>query len=273
MGKISDALEKHTKEKQVRIDADKVSSERLIMEDPELTRIREASLNWKYNPKLFVLSAPESIDAENFKVLRAIVMMAGKKDDPPRTLLVTSALPGEGKTFVSTNLAVSIALGIDEYVLLVDCDLRRPQVHAMMGYSKTQGLAELLKGEKQIPDILIKTGIEKLSIITSGQPPRNPSELLSSNKMESFIEEVRARYNDRFIVLDATPAQFTSESAILARHVDGIILVVRANKTPRDIIKKMTQNLPKDKIIGIVFNGHTESLKSYKKYYSGYYYK
>jgi len=273
MGKISDALQKHNSEKQILAEKSPVDSERLILEDPEISRIRDASLNWKVNPKLIVLSAPDSMDAENFKVLRAHVLMAGKKNSPPRTILVTSAFPGEGKTFVAANLAVSIALGIDEYVLLVDCDLRRPQVHAMMGYSKSKGLGELLKGKMEVPDILIKTGIEKMSIITAGAPQKNPSELLSSSRMESFIEEVRSRYSDRFIILDATPAQFTSESAVLARHVDGILLVVMANKTPREATKKVTQNLPKDKILGIVFNGHSESLKSYKKYYSGYYHK
>ena len=192
---------------------------------------------------------------------------------PPRTLLITSTFPGEGKTIISTNLAASIALGIDEHVLLVDCDLRRPQVHNYFGYSIGEGLSEYLTGKRTIPELLIKTDIPKLSILSAGTIPRNPAELLSSRKMEAFIEEAKARYDDRYIILDATPTQFTSECSVLSRHVDGILLVVMSGRSPRQAVRNGIKNLDKKRILGLVFNGYSEPMKSYRKYYSGYYYK
>ncbi len=274
MGKISDALEKQNKERGIRTESlQSGSSNPVIIEDPELVRIREAAVRRKYSPKLIVLSSPESVDAENFKVLRAQLQLVKENGASPRTLLVTSTFPGEGKTFLSTNLAASIALGIDEHVLLVDCDLRRPQVHNYFGYSLGEGLSEYLTGKRSIPELLIKTDIPKLSILCAGTVQRNPAELLSSRKMETFIEEAKARYEDRYIILDATPTQFTSESSVLSRHVDGILLVVMSRRAPRQVVKTGMLNLDKKRILGVVFNGYSEPMKNYRKYYSGYYYK
>ncbi len=274
MGKIADALEKQKIEQEIRTEPLQPAGPKpVVVEDPELIRIREAAGRRKYSPKLIVLNSPESVDAENFKVLRAQLQLIREEDGPPpRTVLVTSTFPGEGKTFVSANLAVSIALGIDEHVLLIDCDLRRPQIHTYFGYTPGEGLAEYLTGKRSIPELLIKTDIPKLSILSAGTIPKNPAELLSSKKMEAFIDEARARYEDRFIILDATPTTFTSESTVLSRHVDGILLVTMSGRSPRQAVVNGIKNLDKKRILGVVFNGYSEPMKSYRKYYSGYYY-
>jgi len=302
MGKISDALERHKKEQAVQTEplyrsrpkeseasapapheaapepahpqegaALSPSPRDLRLEDPELARIRKAAAIRQFSPKLIVVSAPESAEAENFKALRARIQMASREGTPPRTILVTSTFPGEGKSFVASNLAASIAFGIDEHVLLVDCDLRQPQIHQYFGYALSQGLSDYLAGRREIPDLLIKTDIPKLSLLCAGTPPGNPAELLASNRMEAFIEEVRNRYNDRYVVLDATPTQFTAEASVLARHVDGVLLVVMAGKTPRQAVQEGLNILPKERLLGVVFNGYSEPLKSYHKYYAGYY--
>ncbi|MGD8386294.1 MAG: polysaccharide biosynthesis tyrosine autokinase [Desulfobacteraceae bacterium] len=302
MGKISDALERQKKERAIQAEslrterpeqgevpvppkepkrskgpsapAPPVSKEdvnQLRMEDPELSRIQRVAGNRKFSPKLIVVSAPESVDAENFKALRAGIQLTAEKHNPPRTILVTSTYPGEGKSFVACNLAASIAFGIDEHVLLVDCDLRRPQVHEYFGYVRSQGLADYLSERREIHELLINTDIPKLSILTAGTPLSNPAELVSSNKMEALIEEVRNRYDDRYVILDATPTQFTSEAAVLSRHVDGVLLVVMAQRSPRQAVQNGLRNLEKGRILGVVFNGYSEPLKSYRKYYSGYY--
>ena len=304
MGKISDALERQKKERAIRAEslptarpgqtespvppvrsqssqsssaaapsASIEETNRLRIEDPEVSRILRLGRTRKFSPKLLVMSAPESVDAENFKALRARILLSAEKDAPPRTILVTSTYPGEGKSFVACNLAASIASGIDEHVLLVDCDLRQPQVHRYLGYARSHGLSDYLSGRREIPELLIKTDIPKLSLLTAGSPPHNPAELVSSQKMEAFIEEVRDRYDDRYVILDATPTQFTSEAAILSRHVDGILLVVMARRSPRQAVLNGLRNLEKDRILGVVFNGYSEPLKSYRKYYSGYYHK
>ncbi len=304
MGKISDALERHEKERAVQTEplyrnrpeepeappppgsstTRETSPTRespdpsgfhksLRLEDPELTRIRKAAAIRQFSPKLIVVSSPESVEAENFKALRARIQMASHEGIPPRTVLVTSTFPGEGKSFVASNLAASIAFGIDEHVLLVDCDLRQPQIHQYFGYAPGQGLSDYLTGRREIPDLLIKTDIPKLSILSAGTPPGNPAELLASHRMETFIEEVRNRYNDRYVVLDATPTQFTAEASVLARHVDGVLLVVMAGKTPRQAVQEGLNILPRERLLGVVFNGYSEPMKGYHKYYAGYYSK
>ncbi len=109
--------------------------------------------------------------------------------------------------------------------------------------------------------------MEKLSLLTAGSLPSNPTELLSSTMMKEFLEEVKGRYQDRFIIIDAAPCQVTAEANVLANYVDGIIFVVMAQKTPRETIQRAVENLGKEKIIGVVFNGYSKAQKSYHKYY------
>ena len=271
MGKISDAFERHKKEKSVKIeDTIGKKPERLVFNDSEEAYASDLFISQKYSDKLIVLSAPHSVDAENFKTLRARILFAGNNKSP-RTIMVASAIPGEGKTFVSANLAVSIALGIDEYVLLVDCDLRRSDLHEMLGYTNPEGLNEYLTGEKELSDLIIRTQIGKLSLLPGGNAPPNPSELLASARMEAFLEEVKGRYEDRFIVIDSPPSQITSEANVLARHVDGVILVVMAHRSPRAVVSKTIDNLGREKILGVVFNGYSQGINGYYKYYKKYY--
>jgi len=271
MGKISDALERHKKERVINAERLPIGrSEDLTRNEHEPSPARELIIQSNFNHKLVVHSAPESIDAENFKVLRAHILFP-KDGKTPRTIMVTSAFPGEGKTFVAANLAASIALGINEHVLLVDCDFRRPSMHNMFGCSNNEGLHEYLTKKKNLPDLLIRTRMEKLSLLTAGSSPTNPSELLSSTEMKEFLAEVKSRYQDRYIVIDATPSQVTAEVGVLSNYVDGIVFVVMARKSPKETIRRSVENLGKKKILGIVFNGYSESYRSYRKYYRKYY--
>jgi exopolysaccharide/PEP-CTERM locus tyrosine autokinase len=217
-----------------------------------------------------MLTAPDSFEAESFKLLRAQILFA-KDRERPRTIMVTSAMPGDGKTFVAANLAASIAMGIDDYVLLVDCDLRRANLHQMFGLSNRKGLHEYLNKEKELPELLIKTSIKKLSFLPAGSTPRNPSELLASSDMKAFLEEVRDRYDDRYIILDTPPSQILAESNIISNFVDGVVFVVRENVTPSDMVQKAVSSFSKDKLLGIVVNGHTQLQKKHAYYYKNYY--
>jgi len=271
MGKIFDALERHKKEKSINAERLPIGESRnRIREVPKPSPALESFIHNDFSPKLLALAAPESLDAENFKILRSQILFP-KDGKRPRTIMVTSAFPGEGKTFLASNLAVSLALGINEYVLLIDCDLRRPYLHKMFGYSNFEGLHEYLTGRKELPDLLIRTSIEKLTLLTSGSAPPNPSELLSSIKMREFLEEVKDRYQDRFIIIDAPPSQVSAETNVLSNYVDGIIFVVMAKKSPKETIQRSIENLGRQKIFGIVFNGYSQSYKSYRKYYKNYY--
>jgi len=272
MGKIFDALERHKKEKALSrleplpIDA----SEKQVEKSPESPSVPNLVPLSSLNQKLVVASAPDSMDAENFKILRTQVLFP-KDGKRPRTILITSSLPGEGKTFVAANLAVSIAQSIDEYVILMDCDLRRPRLHHMLGFSNTDGLHEYLTEKKALPDVLIRTRFEKLSLLSAGNPSPNPSELLLSTRMKNLFEKVKGRNRDRFIIIDAPPTQITAEAAVLSNYTEGTIFVVMAGKSPRAMIHRNIEDLGKTKIIGIVFNGYNKSHKSYNKYYKKYY--
>ncbi|MBW1922166.1 MAG: polysaccharide biosynthesis tyrosine autokinase [Deltaproteobacteria bacterium] len=271
MGKISDALERRRKETALKSEKHPLAVPERIVEERSPKIISKPLLDFTgFSHKLVVVTAPDSMDAENFKVLRGQILFP-QKGEPPRCIMVTSAFPGEGKTYVAANLAVSIALGINEHVLMVDCDLRRPSLHKMLGYKRAEGLREYLRGERDLPELLVKTKIDKLSLLMAGKPAHNPSELLASSAMREFIREVKNRYDDRYIILDATPSQVTAEANVLAHNVDGVVFVVMNQKAPRETVRRSIENLGKNKIIGIVFNGYSKSYKAYDKYYKRYY--
>ena len=274
VGKISDAFDRHNKEKPTK----KVESlprekpRRLITEEPETTMARRLARRNFFSEKLVVLSAPDSAEAENFRILRGQLLYARDRERP-RAIMVTSTFPGEGKTFVTGNLAVSLALSMDEYVLAIDCDLRRPTLHTICGYPNTEGLHEYLTGKRKLEDVIIRTKIKKFSLLPAGVAPRNPAELLASAAMEDFIKEVRDRYKDRYVVIDSPPAHITAETRVLAEYVDGIVFVVMAQRSPRREVQKSLEILGREKILGVVFNGYSQARKTYHKYYDRYYKK
>lgn len=181
--------------------------------------------------------------------------------------MVSSAVPGEGKSFVAANLAISIAQNIDEHVLLVDCDLRLPSVHKRFGYGQTAGLSEYLSGKvAQLSSVFLKTRVDKLSIIPGGKPPHNPSELISSDHMTRLLNEMKTRYEDRYVIIDTAPPQLASETSALAKLVDGILVVVQYGKTKREVVSDTVNILGKDKILGIVLNQYDFRSSSYYGY-------
>ena len=270
MGKISDAFERYQKEKSMKVETIPTATARDLKMQKAEPAARGPIIHSAMSPKLVTLSAPESMEAENFKLLKAQVLFP-KQGEVPKTILVTSAFPGEGKTYVSTNFAVSLAQGIDEHVLLVDCDLRKPTVHQMFGFPNSDGLYEYLTGQRGLSDLIFRTRVQKLSLITAGRSSSNPADLLGSVTMKSFLDEVKQRYLDRFIIVDAPPSQVTAETNVLANYVDAIIFVVMALKTPRETIQRSIENLGRNKVIGIVFNGYSQSRKPYYNHYKRYY--
>jgi protein-tyrosine kinase len=195
----------------------------------------------------------DSVASEQFRKLRTQLLRL-RIPHPPRTILVTSATAGEGKTFVAANLAAGIAHEFHAYSLLVDCDLRNPSLGKWFGIHNGYGLSDYLVGEKEIPDLLIRTEVERLKILLGGTLQDNPTELIGSERMEALIRELKERYSDRYIIFDSTPLLATSEPEVLSKFVDGIILVVRAGVTPRETIKQAISSLDKDKILGTVLN-------------------
>jgi protein-tyrosine kinase len=227
---------------------------------------------------MVALLKPQSFEAEQFKILRTNLLFpsSGKS---PRTIMVTSAMPDEGKSLISANLAISIAQSIQEHVLLIDCDIRRPRIHTQFGFGDVPGLSEHLSGGIPISSLLLKTIVDKLSILPGGKPPFNPSELMSSQQMSKLLQEVKYRYSDRFIVIDSPPPKLTAETSALSRQVDGILLVIEYGRTSREMVSDLINIIGKEKIIGVVFNKldmrfanyyGLGKYKTYSKYYQKY---
>ena len=147
-------------------------------------------------------------------------------------IMVTSSLPGEGKTFVAVNLAISMAMELDTTVLLVDADVSRPSVLQRMGLEPAPGLLDLLSdSSRSLGDVLLRTNVERLSILPAGTPNARATELLASVQMTRLLDDVGSRYSDRIIVFDAPPLLPSTESRVLASHMGQIVVLVEAERT------------------------------------------
>ena len=203
--------------------------------------------------KLISLTNSSSFEAEQIRILKTNIL-THKSGKIPRTILITSAVPYEGKSFVASNLAISLAQSIDRYAVLVDCDLRMPSVHRLFGYDTVPGLSDCLNAGECISKLLLKTTTPKLSLLPAGNLSKNPSELLSSENMVRLINEVKERYKDRLVILDSPPPSLASETKAISKHVDGIILVVKLGSTRRELVLELIESLGREKIIGVVVN-------------------
>jgi exopolysaccharide/PEP-CTERM locus tyrosine autokinase len=191
-------------------------------------------------------NAPRSQIADQFRVIkRPLIGNAAGKGAAVvangNLIMVTSALPGEGKSFTAINLAMSIATEMDLTVLLVDADVGRPSVMKLLGLQAGQGLLDLLVDEsKDLSEMLLKTNINKLSILPSGTPHARATELLASEAMTRLLSDMATRYRDRIIVFDSPPLLLTTESRVLASHMGQIVMVVQAEKTLQsDVLQAM----------------------------------
>jgi len=202
---------------------------------------------------LVSLEDPQSYEAEQFKMLRNTILFP-VSGVAPKSILVTSALQDEGKSFVSANLAISIAMNVNKHVLLIDCDLRKPDLHRVFEFGDVPGLSNYLAERRPLDSLLVKTTVEKLTLLPGGPILPNPSELASSNKMSAMLEEVKHRYQDRLIIIDSPPPGLAAETSFLARQVDGIVLVVKYGKTSKEDVQDLMDTVGSDKILGVVIN-------------------
>ncbi len=207
---------------------------------------------------------------ESFRRLRSMILHPAE-GKPARSILVTSATLGEGKTFVCANLGAIMARGVAQHALMVDCDLRRPNLAHLLGFEVREGLTDHLRDGVELSSLIYPTKINRLSLIPAGIPPENPSELLASNRMTDLVDELVNRYQDRLILLDSPPVHAASETAVLAQHVDKVVLVVRWGSAGRDQVKKIVEQIGREKILGVVFNAFEMNLLDKKMQGEGYY--
>lgn len=215
---------------------------------------------------MFVVEkAPKSVVSEAYKALRTNIQYSSI-DKKMKVILVTSSEPGEGKSTTSGNLAVS--LGHDgKKVLIIDCDLRKPAIHKLFNQSNTVGLSEVLVGNEALSEA-IKNYDENIDVLPSGNIPPNPSEMLGSEAMENLLMYLREQYDH--IILDSPPTNLVSDSQILSIKADGTLLVVKAEKTKKESIKKAKEKIERvnGKIIGSILNATSMKVKEDCGYYS-----
>jgi len=227
-----------------------------------------------WNDRLRMAIEPSSTVAENFRKLRTKILHPDQ-GEPPRTVLITSAVSEEGKGFTTANLGYAIAQGMEKSCLAIDCDLRRPTLTRLFGYTIQKGLSQYLNGElADWRKLALPTALEKLSVIASGPSPQNPAELIDSARMQDLLAQIVAEQDDRIILLDSPPMKAAAESTILAKLVDKVVIVVRWNKSGREQVENLIEAIGRDKIIGIVFNAFELNVLDsvlQKKGYYGYY--
>jgi protein-tyrosine kinase len=235
-------------------------------------KIEEWFFGWdlrRYNNYPIVALEKDSPAAEQYKILREQIKRL-RTESGIRTFSVTSPVKRDGKTTIAVNLAAVLALDYEEKVLLIDGDLRAPGVHRYFNVNSSPGLADYLgsSSSKGIKSYVQETFLSSLRILPAGKPSDLASELLAKEKMKHVMEEIWNEFPGHQIIIDSPPVLSTPDPMVLARQVDGVLMVVRAGRTPRDFLMKALQSMNSSKVMGIVLNGADLGIASKYYYYS-----
>jgi protein-tyrosine kinase len=231
---------------------------------------RSSQRDW--NPDLatmlFMSGSETAKGAEEFRTLRSRLYHLREKM-VLKTVLVTSALPKEGKSFTAANLAQVMVRQHGRRVLLIDADLRAPRLHLMLGTTAGPGLSDYLQGrsQEQIDEfsIMQRGAMENLFFIPGGTGIEDPSELVGNGRLKLFLQRVEPLFD--WIIVDSPPAVPVSDASMLAKDCDGVLMVVRSNSTPSDVARKARMEFPDQMLIGIVLNGTKREVAPYERYY------
>lgn len=213
--------------------------------------------------------APRSAVADQFRVIkRPLIRNATGKGasliNHGNLIMVTSALPGEGKTFTAINLALSIAAELDNSVMLVDADVARPSILPTLGLPAGPGLLDLLEGHAEMHDVLLRTNVDKLTILPSGTQHARATELLASEAMRALLDDMAQRYPDRIIIFDSPPLLLTTEARALASHMGQVVVVVQAERTLRADVQHALSTIENCPVRLLVLNkARAESVSGY----------
>lgn len=215
--------------------------------------------------RVIVHNSPKSIYAEAYRTIRSNIKFSST-DKEIKSILITSSGPEEGKSVTSINVAAAFA-SIGNRVLIIDADMRKPNLHKIMKTNNKSGLTNILSDHKDYKVVVNKTEINNMDIITCGPIPPNPSEILCSNSMKVFIEEVKKNYD--IVIIDTPPVGIVTDAQVLTTLVDGVLLVVASGKTKVEEAKKakeLLQNVNAN-ILGVILNRVKEKDRGY--YYYG----
>lgn len=204
--------------------------------------------------------------ANLFRVLRTNVLKQLRENNW-NSFAITSATPDAGKSLISVNLAIAIAMEGNQSVLLVDADLKRPSVSQYLGLQCKSGLVDCLKSDVPLEDVLVNPGIERLVVLPGKNSCNNSSELISSRKMVSLIEEIKSRYQSRIIIFDLPPLFAADDAMVLLSYADAALLVVEDGKNTSDELQHSMYILEQTNLLGLVLNKSRQPLPTYQYKY------
>ena len=227
---------------------------------------RCAQTEWKPDSSslLFMNGNDGAEGTEQYRTLRSRLYHLREKMTL-KTLLVTSALPKEGKSFTAANLAQVMVRQHGRRVLLIDADLRAPRLHLMLGTTAGPGLSEYLQGKNDEFSIMQRGNRENLFFIPSGTGIEDPAEMVGNGRLKMLLQRVEPLFD--WIIIDSPPAIPVSDATVLAKACDGVLMVVRSNATPSDVARKARMEFPEDALIGVVLNGTNKDAAPYARYY------
>jgi protein-tyrosine kinase len=227
---------------------------------------RCAQLEWKPDPTtmMFLNGDDSARGTEEFRTLRSRLYHLREKL-PLKKLLVTSALPKEGKSFTSSNLAQVMVRQHGRRALLIDADLRAPRLHMMLGTTSDPGLSDYLLGTNDEFSIMQRGPLENLFFIPSGTGVTDPAELIGNGRLKLLLQRVESLFD--WIIIDSPPAIPVSDASVLGKVCDGVLMVVRSNATPFDVARKARQEFTEQALVGVVLNGTREDAVPYARYY------
>lgn len=227
---------------------------------------RSPQLEWRPDPaiSLFMNGDDGARGTEEYRTLRSRLYHLREKMTLKK-LLVTSALPKEGKSFTCSNLAQVMVRQHGRRALLIDADLRAPRLHQMLGTTSEPGLTDYLSGRNDEFSIMQRGPLENLFFIPSGTLADNPAELAGNGRLKVLLQRVEPLFD--WILIDSPPAVPVSDASVLAKACDGVLMVVRSNATPSDAARKARQQFPDEQLVGVVLNGTHADEAPYAQYY------
>ena len=285
MGKLSKIVEVYEKKinnkKKDDLSGDKKFSPSKAIEDicaPKEFAFEKIFLD-NVAPQILTFHQPESLVAENFKILRSQILHP-RTGLPSRFILITSAIPHEGKTYVAINLAFSFAKNVP--TLLIESDLRRPTFSSILGVTFSRGLSDFFKDPaRDIEEFIYQTNYKGLFLLPAGNVLSDVNDRFSSDIILKFIESLRKKFSNFFFIFDSPPVLVASETISLSRLMDGTVFVVRYGFSDRDVVAEALDKIGRSKVLGLVFNAFMPSslglfspkLKHFKYAYRYKYYK
>jgi protein-tyrosine kinase len=240
------------------------SQEALLARCPQLT--------WKPDmaASLFMNGNDNARGTEEYRTLRSRLYLLREKK-PLKTLLITSALPKEGKSFTASNLAQVCVRQHGRRVLLIDADLRGPRLHTMLGTAPSPGLSDYLRGTSDEFGVMQRGPMENLFFIPSGTEIADPADVIGNGRLKLLTQRVEALFD--WIIVDSPPAIPISDASVLAKACDGVLMVVRSNSTPSDVARRARMEFPEELLVGLVLNGTDDPGAAYQQYYYEHYEK